>query len=130
MMKTSLRFVFNLERRSKLGAIWLGCVLALVSALVVFAQSPKTSGDAKQDDLAAQGKKRFEAYKCYDCHGHNGEGTDDAPNLTHSKLTAEQVSKFLVKPSTDAQNKGMPDIPLDSPDHKPLVAYVMSLRAK
>ena len=78
MMKASLRFFFNLERRPKLGAIWFGCVLALVSALVVFAQSPKTSGDAKQDDLAAQGKKRFEAYKCYDCHGHNGEGTDDA----------------------------------------------------
>jgi mono/diheme cytochrome c family protein len=130
MMKTSLRLVFNLGRRSRLGAIWFGCVLALVSGLVAFAQSPKTSGDAEQDDLAAQGKKRFQAYKCYDCHGQNGEGTDDAPNLTHSKLTEEQVSKFLVKPSTDAQNKGMPDIPLDSPDHKPLVAYVMSLRAK
>ena len=130
MMKASLRFFFNLKRRSKLGAIWLGCVLALVSAAIVFAQSGKTSGDAKQDDLAAQGKKRFQAYKCYDCHGQNGEGTDDAPDLTHSKLTEEQVSKFLVKPSADAQNKGMPDIPLDSPDHKPLVAYVMSLRAK
>lgn len=92
---------------------------------------PKTdAGDAKQNELIAEGKKRFQAYKCYDCHGENGEGTDDAPDLTHSKLTAEQVSKFLVKPSTDAQNKGMPDIPLDSPDHKPLVAYVMSLRAK
>ena len=130
MMKARLRFFFSLKRRSKLGAIWLGCVLALVSAAIVFAQSPKTSGDAKQDDLAAQGKKRFQAYKCYDCHGQNGEGTDDAPDLTHSKLTEEQVSKFLVKPSADAQNKGMPDIPLDSPDHKPLVAYVMSLRAK
>ena len=130
MTKASLRFFFNLERRSKLGAIWFGCVLALVSAAILFAQSPKTSGDAKQNDLAAEGKKRYQAYKCYDCHGQNGEGTDDAPNLTHSKLTAEQVSKFLVKPSTDAQNKGMPDIPLDSPDHKPLVAYVMSLRAQ
>ena len=88
------------------------------------------AGDAKQNALIAEGKKRFQAYKCYDCHGQNGEGTDDAPSLTHSKLTGEQVSKFLVKPSTDAQNKGMPDIPVDSPDHKPLVAYVMSLRAK
>lgn len=130
MTKASLRFFFNLELRWKGGAIWFGCVLALVSAAIVFAQSPNTSGDAKQNDLAAEGKKRYQAYKCYDCHGQNGEGTDDAPNLTHSKLTEEQVSKFLVKPSTDAQNKGMPDIPLDSPDHKPLVAYVMSLRAK
>lgn len=80
--------------------------------------------------LVAKGKERFQAYKCYDCHGEDGEGTPDAPDLTHSKLTAEQVSKFLQKPSVDAQNKGMPDVPADSPDHKPLVAYVMSLRAK
>jgi mono/diheme cytochrome c family protein len=85
---------------------------------------------AQKGSLVAQGKARFQAYKCYDCHGKNGEGTEDAPNLTHSKLTEEQVSKFLVKPSVDAQNKGMPDIPADNPDHKSLVAYVMSLRAK
>jgi len=121
---------FFSERRWKAGAIWFCCVLALVSAAIVFAHSPKASGDTKQNDLAAEGKKRYQAYMCYDCHGQNGEGTDDAPSLTHSKLTEEQVSKFLVKPSTDAQNKGMPDIPLDSPDHKPLVAYVMSLRAQ
>jgi len=84
----------------------------------------------QQSALIAKGKERFQAYKCYDCHGENGEGTPDAPDLTHSKLTAEQVSKFLVKPSADAQNKGMPDVPADSPDHQPLVAYVMSLRAK
>ncbi len=59
MMKTSLRFVFNLERRfRKLGAIWFGCILALVErSPIVFAQSPKTSGDAKQDDLAAPRQK-------------------------------------------------------------------------
>ena len=80
--------------------------------------------------LIAQGKARFSAYKCYDCHGENGEGTPDAPDLTHSHLTADQVSKFLQKPSVDAINKGMPDVPADHPDHQPLVAYVMSLRAK
>jgi mono/diheme cytochrome c family protein len=84
----------------------------------------------QKNSLVAQGKARYQAYKCFDCHGKNGEGTADAPDLTHSKLTEEQVSKFLKKPSVDADNKGMPDIPLDSPDHKPLVAYVMSLRAK
>jgi len=103
---------------------------AMASVITNSTPTAKIAADAKEDDLVAQGKKRFQAYKCYDCHGQNGEGTDDAPDLTHSKLTAEQVSKFLVKPSADAQNKGMPDIPIDSPDHKPLVAYVMSLRAK
>jgi cytochrome c553 len=90
---------------------------------------PSAAG-GQQTDLVAKGKERFQAYKCYDCHGEKGEGTPDAPDLTHSKLTAEQVSKFLQKPSVDADNKGMPDVPTDSPDHKPLVAYVMSLRAK
>ena len=103
---------------------------SVASVITNSTPTAKIAADAKEDALVAQGKKRFQAYKCYDCHGQNGEGTDDAPDLTHSKLTAEQVSKFLVKPSADAQNKGMPDIPLDSPDHKPLVAYVMSLRAK
>jgi cytochrome c553 len=97
------------------------------------ASTPKAGGSSaggQQSDLVAKGKERFQAYKCYDCHGEKGEGTPDAPDLTHSKRTAEQVSKFLQKPSVDAENKGMPDVPADSPDHKPLVAYVMSLRAK
>src|SRR5260370_1305273 len=93
---------------------------------------PASSSPApgQQSDVVAQGKAGVQAYKCQDCHGEHGEGTPDAPDLTHSKLTAEQVSKFLRKPSVDAENKGMPDVPVDSPDHKPLVAYVMSLRAK
>src|SRR5207245_6619697 len=115
------------------------CAFAAAAILVpsLYAQGPASSAGpagraaagGQQNALAAQGKARFQAYKCYDCHGQNGEGTPDAPDLTHSKLTADQVSKFLTKPSVDADNKGMPDIPLDSPDHKPLVAYVMSLRA-
>lgn len=114
----------------------LECALLAVFASSVCAQGPAASGGAaghpsagNQKALAAQGKTRFQAYKCYDCHGENGEGTPDAPDLTHSKLTAEQVSKFLVKPSADALNKGMPDIPADNPDNRLLVAYVMSLRA-
>jgi mono/diheme cytochrome c family protein len=123
---------FRLTQRQ---TTYIGSVLVLLVTPLVFGRMrsypvQKATNGKQQDPLVAQGKSRFQAYKCYDCHGQNGEGTDDAPDLTHSKLTAEQVSKFLVKPSADAQNKGMPDIPLDSPDHKPLVAYVMSLRAK
>jgi CxxC motif-containing protein (DUF1111 family) len=115
----------------------LECAFVAVFVSSVYAQGPAASGGPAtrsaggdpQKALAAQGKTRFQAYKCYDCHGEHGEGTPDAPDLTHSKLTAEQVSKFLVKPSPDALNKGMPDIPADSPDNRLLAAYVMSLRA-
>lgn len=121
----------------KLGVFEYAFLAAVIVAPSIYAQGPAPSAGGEkhsaasdqQNALVAQGKARFGAYKCYDCHGKNGEGTPDAPDLTHSRLTAEQVSKFLVKPSVDAENKGMPDIPLDSPDHGPLVAYVMSLRA-
>jgi cytochrome c553 len=90
------------------------------------AAAPATTESA--NSLVAQGKARFNAYKCYECHGANGEGTDDAPDLVGTHLTAEQIAKFLNKPSADATNKGMPDIPANSPDLQPLVAYVVSLK--
>jgi mono/diheme cytochrome c family protein len=80
--------------------------------------------------LIAQGKARYQAYKCFDCHGQNGEGTDDAPDLIGTHKTEEQIAKFLEKPSADAVDKGMPDIPATSADLKPLVAYVVSLKKK
>jgi metallo-beta-lactamase class B len=89
------------------------------------AGSPAGSNDAA---LVAQGKARFKAYMCFDCHGDNGEGTPDAPDLIHTRLNAEQIAKFLQKPSVDATNKGMPDFAADSPDLKPLVAFVLSLK--
>src|SRR5262249_59054470 len=69
----------------------------------------------------ARGKQRYESYKCFECHGRNGEGTDDAPDLTHSKLTAAEIAAFLTKPSAHARSIGMPSIPPDSPDIQPLV---------
>jgi mono/diheme cytochrome c family protein len=80
--------------------------------------------------LVAQGKTRFKAYGCPECHGQNGEGTDDAPDLIGTKLNAQQIGAFLNKPSADAAVKGMPDIPPNSPDLKPLVAFVLSLKKK
>jgi mono/diheme cytochrome c family protein len=120
----------------RLGVFEYAFVALAILAPSIYAQGPAASSGsnshpaagAQQNALVAQGKARFSAYKCYDCHGQNGEGTPDAPDLTHSHLTAEQVSKFLQKPSVDAINKGMPDIPADNPDNRPLVAFVMSLR--
>ena len=78
--------------------------------------------------LAEQGKERFRAYKCYECHGANGEGTNDGPDLIGTHLDAEQIAAFLQKPSPDARSAGMPTIPAASPDLQPLVAYVLSLK--
>jgi metallo-beta-lactamase class B len=92
--------------------------------------APAAGTNGGDDALVAKGKERFNAFQCVDCHGNNGEGTSDAPDLTHSHLTAEEIARFLQKPSTDAVNKGMPNVPVGTPDSQALVAYVLSIRAK
>jgi mono/diheme cytochrome c family protein len=78
--------------------------------------------------LIAQGKSRYLDYKCGDCHGANGEGGADGPELTTTYMDAGQISRFLENPSPDAYMKGMPNIPAKHPDHQALVAYVLSLK--
>lgn len=83
---------------------------------------------AAEEPLLAQGRARFTAYKCNECHGNHGEGTDDAPELVGTRLNAEEIARFLQKPSSHARSVGMPSIPADSPDLQPLVAFVLSLK--
>ena len=90
--------------------------------------SPSASASGADPALLAAGKARFTAYGCFECHGMNGEGTDQAPDLIGTRLDGMGIAKFLNKPSADAKAKGMPDIPPESPDLQPLVAYVLSLK--
>jgi cytochrome c553 len=105
-------------------------ILAYVSSRPVAAAPASASAPAGGADpaLIAAGKSRFTTYGCVDCHGMNGEGTDQAPDLIGTRLDGPQIAKFLNKPSADAKAKGMPDVPPDSPDLQPLVAYVLTLK--
>jgi len=78
--------------------------------------------------LVAQGRERYLSYKCDECHGANGEGGGDGPDLINTNMNATEISKFLEKPSPDAYMKGMPNIPTDLPDNQALVAYVLNLK--
>jgi hypothetical protein len=89
--------------------ICFGSVLVSLATPLAFGHmrihpTQKATNGKQQDPLIAQGKSRFQAYKC----GKNGEGTPAAPDLTHSKLTAEQVSKFLQKPRPTHRTRGCP----------------------
>jgi cytochrome c553 len=108
-------------------------IMAYVSSRPVGSSSgstgtPSASAGGAGADLVAAGKTRFTAYGCIDCHGMNGEGTDQAPDLIGTRLDGAGIAKFLNKPSADAKAKGMPDIPPTSADLQPLVAYVLSLK--
>jgi mono/diheme cytochrome c family protein len=69
---------------------------------------------ATDPSLVAKGKTRYADYKCDECHGANGEGGGDGPDLIGTRLNADEISKFLEKPSPDAYMKGMPNIPAES----------------
>ena len=91
-------------------------------------ESTAPTASRTDNSLIAQGRSRYLAYKCDECHGANGEGGDEAPDLTTTRLNADEISKFIEKPSPDAYMKGMPNIPATHPDNQALVAYVLSLK--
>jgi len=90
--------------------------------------SQSAAPHADENSLVAQGQSLFKIYKCHECHGPQGEGTDDAPDLIGTRLNADQIAGFLQKPSAHARSVGMPNLPADSPDLQPLVAFVLSLK--
>lgn len=105
-----------------------GILAAIQQQGIAATPPPKASPARPQDDPVAKGKMLYGSYMCGDCHGPNGEGTDAAPNLQTTHLSADEIAAFLEKPSPDARGAGMPTIPADSPDLKPLVAFVVSLK--
>lgn len=96
-------------------------------AAVPEAPAPPPAAPAAES-LVVQGQARFKAHKCHECHGTHGEGTDDAPDLVGTRLNADEIARFLQRPSSHARSVGMPSIPADSPDLQPLVAFVLSLK--
>jgi mono/diheme cytochrome c family protein len=69
-------------------------------------------------------------YKCVDCHGDRGEGSQTAPPLAgiSAKKSPADISAFLQNPSEPALDAGMPTIAAGSPDLSALIAYVLSLQ--
>ena len=96
----------------------------LFSVMSSAAWGQPTNSDPASAKALWEGNQLF----CKDCHGMNGEGTDEAPDLIGTRLSAGEIAAFLQKPDPDAQAKGMPNIPATSPDLKPLVAFVLSIK--
>ncbi len=96
---------------------------AAAAPSVAAAQTPAADGSDVD-----KGKSLFRLYKCYDCHGDQGEGTSDGPDLVGIKLSPDEIVAFLHKPSADALTAGMPDFAADSPDVKPLLAFILSIK--
>lgn len=119
-------------KKSALGMLMVLCIGSVILAAIQqqgnAAPPPRATPARPQDDLVAKGKMLYGSYMCGDCHGPNGEGTDAAPDLQTTHLSPDEITAFLEKPSPDARGAGMPTIAADSPDLKPLVAFVVSLK--
>jgi mono/diheme cytochrome c family protein len=109
-------------------AVLLPLLIAASKGTARMQTAPVSQSTAPDKSLIAHGRDRYLSYKCDECHGPNGEGGGDGPDLTGTHLDAAGISKFLEKPSPDASMKGMPTIPKNNPDHEALVAYVLSLK--
>jgi cytochrome c553 len=130
-----VRQLFDMQKGSRSG-LWSDLMKPVVAklntedllAVGAYLASRGASAVPGSASLVERGKARFHAYGCFECHGANGEGTDQAPDLVSTRLTAPEIAAFLQKPSPDARVKGMPTVPASSPDLQPLVAYVVSLK--
>jgi mono/diheme cytochrome c family protein len=121
----TLAFLMALAAGSALGAA------AMRQGTAAPGKEYRSSGrlpTAQDDSAVAKGKQLYGSYMCGDCHGMNGEGSDSAPALTMTHLSADEIAAFLEKPSPDARGAGMPSVARDSPDSAPLVAFVVSLK--
>ncbi len=87
----------------------------LTAAVLLGAQAPPTSN----------GQSLF-VQNCAFCHGRDAGGGEEGPDLTRSKLVAEDVGGNKIGPVVlnGRQEKGMPRFQLAEQDVKDLAAYI------
>lgn len=62
-------------------------------ALTLCAQAPKPAGNAKN------GKKLFENYGCYQCHGHEGQGGVTGARIAPKPISYPAFAKYVRQPT-------------------------------
>ena len=99
--------------------------LAVASGVTIAAQ------DAKQVEA---GKKLYETYNCQKCHKIAGVGKLTTLDGVATKLTAEDIRKWLVSPDEmTAKLKKKPKVKMKKQDYKPgevevMMAYLLTLK--
>ena len=99
--------------------------LAVASGVTIAAQ------DAKQVEA---GKKLYETYNCKKCHKIGDVGKLSVLDGVATKLTAEDIRKWLVSPDEmTAKLKKKPKVKMKKQDYKPgevevMMAYLLTLK--
>ena len=117
----------------------------LIGSIVVGAQQPRTAREhdarwtapatesartnplAGQTTLVAGGRKVFQQ-RCSTCHGEDGAGTADAPDLTRSSVLRQSDGALFWKITSGNTRTGMPTFSFLPPLQRwQLVLYIRSL---
>ncbi len=103
--------------------------LAAALALSAAVASGQTPGSASVTGEPARGKSLYEqTYRCYACHGYNGETTAlGVPRLVPMARSQEAFIAYLRKPSTP----GMPSYPnVPAQDLADIYAHLRSRKSQ
>ena len=103
-------------------------LMRLQTVLLPFLLLTFSIGVQAQD--ASNGQKIYQAKKCFECHGHNGEGKkeEDAPRIAGQYDWYILISLNNFKSKKRANDKMLPYIEgLGEKDFKDLAAYLSKL---
>jgi len=78
--------------------------------------------------LVATGKGRYDALKCGECHGPNGEGTDKGSAMSASKQTEDEFISFMRSGGTVGVSHQYSTNRLSENGGRALYQYLLSLR--
>jgi cytochrome c oxidase cbb3-type subunit 3 len=107
---------------------WMALAASVYSAA---GQSPKPAPQTFPPALVDSGKSVF-SQKCAFCHGRDAGGGETGPDLTRSKLTAEDVAGDKIGPvvKNGRTDKGMPAFSFSEREIAGLVAFIHDQKTK
>src|ERR1700729_425850 len=102
----------------------------LLFTTLAFAQAPKPPAATYPPEAAAAGQSKF-VQDCAFCHGRDAGGGEDGPDLTRSKLVADDDGgdKIGLVVRNGRPEKGMPRFTFSDQELAGLVAYIQTQKA-
>jgi cytochrome c oxidase cbb3-type subunit 3 len=120
---------------SKIGATMRACALLFPGLLFALAasgsQAPKVAPQSETAAMISQGEALFQQ-QCAFCHGRDAGGGETGPDLTRSKLVAEDASgnKIGVVVRNGRPQQGMPPFNMTDPQIAAIAAFIHAQKAK
>src|SRR5471030_2771512 len=105
------------------GCITRGCIVLLMTGSLVFAQAPAKPAPVFPPELVKTGESSF-VQQCAFCHGRDTGGGEDGPDLTRSKLVAEDVEGNQIGPVVRNGRNKMPRFTVTDGELAALAAFI------